>query len=162
MWGGARVKNNVGDYLSTRLTLDATTQEIARVAVSQTPAGPICQFKQMVGDDWVATDPSTMGGIVCRTQVALPASSEARSAEYSIAMFDARTGVPQNSSQMVVVPFAGNSHSDSQLKAFAIMTSGRAPSNKPLQPDWLRRRLSGITLGDYHAIRRSLMGAIER
>lgn len=104
--GGARVKNKAGEYLSTGLRLTQTPQEIARVAIMPTTTGPKCQFKQRRGDEWLAADPTTMGGRINRTKVPLPSAKRAEAAEYSIRMFDARSGVPSNSSQQVVVPFS--------------------------------------------------------
>lgn len=105
--GGARVKNNIGEYLGTGMTLSETTQEIARVVISQSPAGPICQFKQDVGSEWLVTGPCDLGGEIYRTEIALPVTSHTEIVEYSISMIDARTGIPPNSSERMSVQFSG-------------------------------------------------------
>jgi hypothetical protein len=104
--GGARVKNKPGEYLGLGVQLTQTPQEIARVAITPTTAGLKCQFKQLVAAQWLEGDPTTMGGRIKRTEIALPSSKGAVAAEYSISMFDARSGVPSNSSEQVVVPFS--------------------------------------------------------
>jgi hypothetical protein len=100
------VKSKAGQYLSSGLQLTQAPQEIARVSITPTTSGHKCQFKQLRGNEWLAADPTTMGGRINRTQVPLPSANRNMAAEYSIRMFDARSGVPSNSSQQVVVPFS--------------------------------------------------------
>ncbi len=104
--GGARVKNKAGEYLTTGVRLTQTPQEIARVTITPTSSGPKCQFKQLRGNEWLAADPTTMGGRINRTEIPLPSAKRGEAAEYSIKMFDARSGIPSNSSHQVVVPFS--------------------------------------------------------
>jgi len=105
--GGARLKEDVGQHLGDGVLLSHTTQEIARVVITPTSAGPQCTFKKIMGDEWVETSPSTMGGKITGTEVALPCSSHASGGEYSISMFDARSGLLSNTSDQVVAPFSG-------------------------------------------------------
>jgi len=104
--GGARLKDNVGAHLGPGLTLRGTTQEIGRVRISQTSLGLRCELGQVIEENWVAATPTTMGGTMVRRQVALPYDATQPSAEYSIRMFDARSGVPSDSTNQIVLPFS--------------------------------------------------------
>ena len=104
-WGGARVKDNVADHLGEGLLLSHTTQEIARLIVERTPKGPRCQFKQNLAGEWLESTPSMTGGRIARAQFPLPNPASPR-CEYSISMFDARVGVPANSTNCVAVAFS--------------------------------------------------------
>lgn len=104
--GGVRIKNNVGEYLSTSITLNATTQEIARVVIKRDRTGIISQLKQTFGDDWIATKPSTHIGKMKRQPIALPSSTTATSGEYSISLFDAGTELPPTTEVAAIVSFS--------------------------------------------------------
>lgn len=105
---GARLKDDVGKHVGGGITLQATTQEIARVTVTPTEGGLETRFSQQDGDEWLQTSASTHGGDIRRREVSLPRSSAGGGAEYSISMFDARTGVPSDSTDRVVMPFSGS------------------------------------------------------
>jgi len=104
--GGARVKNNAESYLGPGKTLSHTTEEIGRFRVSRTSAGLRCELLQSVDGNWIGTDPSTMGGKIRRRALKLPFEVGADSAEYSVSMHDARSGVPSNTSNQIVLPFS--------------------------------------------------------
>lgn len=105
--GGARLKNDVLEHVGPGIQLSATTQEIARVQVTPTEYGPVTVFSQHDGDQWLCTSPSTHDGPVRRREVPLPSASSNAPTSYSIAMYDARSGVPSNTSEQVVLPFSG-------------------------------------------------------
>lgn len=105
---GARLKNDVGEHVGGGIILQETTQEIAWVTVERSAGGLETRFTQREGDQWLQTSASTHGGDIRRREVALPCSSAAAGAEYSISMFDARTGVRSDSTERVVMPFSGS------------------------------------------------------
>jgi len=47
-----------------------------------------------------------MGGKIRRREIALPYDPRNQSAEYSISMYDARAGVPSDSTNQTVLPFS--------------------------------------------------------
>ena len=104
--GGARVKNDIGSYLGPGMSLSHTTEEIGRFRISRTSAGLRCELLQSVNGTWIGTEPSTMGGKVRRREVKLPLAIDATSAEYSLAMYDARSGVPSKTANQIVLPFS--------------------------------------------------------
>ena len=104
--GGARVKNDVGSYLGPGRALSHTTEEIARFRVSRTSAGLRCELLQSVDGTWIGTDPSTMGGRIRRREFKLPTEVGAASAEYSLSMYDSRSGVPSNTANQIILPFS--------------------------------------------------------
>lgn len=105
--GGARVKNNVGDYLSTGCTLSHTTQKLARAVVRRGPNGLTCQLRQCTGArNWLETGSASVGGPILRRQIELPGTMGSSVAEYGISLFDARSGTPSASSDRAVVPFS--------------------------------------------------------
>ncbi len=105
---GARLKNDVGTHVGEGIILQETTQEIARVTVTRTEGGLETHFSQQDGDEWLQTSASTHGGAIRRREVSLPCSNLGGGAEYSISMFDARTGVPADAVDCVVMPFSGS------------------------------------------------------
>lgn len=104
--GGARIKEGPDRYLSTGLAIRDSSQEIARIVISRTTEGPVSQFKQTQGDQWLMTGKSTMGGKITRPEVALPTLTDSSGAEYRISMFDSRVGIPPNTPQCVAIPFS--------------------------------------------------------
>jgi len=104
--GGARVKNEVGSYLGPGMTVSHTTEEIARFRVSRSSAGLRCELLQSVDGTWIGTEPSTMGGRIRRREMKLPTEVSADVADYSVSMYDARSGVPSNTANQVVLPFS--------------------------------------------------------
>jgi hypothetical protein len=104
--GGAVVKNDVDSYLGPALTLSHTTQEIARFRVSRTSNGPLCELSQSVAGNWISTEPSRMGGKIRRRAVELPVDMSRAINEYSVSMFDARSGMPSATSNQIVLPFS--------------------------------------------------------
>jgi len=106
--GGARLKNASNSHVGNGLSLSAAGQEIARVTVTPTDAGVVTMFSQLEGGTWLETSDSTHGGSIQRTEVPLPGAEADAPTQYSIEMFDARTGVPSNSSTQAVVAFSGS------------------------------------------------------
>lgn len=104
--GGARIKEWPDRYLSSGIAIRDSSQEIARIVISRTTKGSVCQFKQTQGDQWLMTGKSTMGGKITRPEVALPTPTDSNGAEYRISMFDSRMGIPPNTSQCVAIPFS--------------------------------------------------------
>ena len=103
---GARLKDGINTHLGPTVVLSHTTQEIARVRISQTPSGPRCELAQSIDGSWITTSPSTMGGPIKRRDVALPSGSTSGEAQYSISLYDARSGIPSHSSNQIALPFS--------------------------------------------------------
>lgn len=108
--GGARLKEGPGDHLGGGIMLGHTTQELARIRVQATPTGPETQLLQCTEEGWIATSRSTWSSKITRRPVMLPGSKGAIEADYSLALFDARTGTIAPSSETIVLPFSGGSH----------------------------------------------------
>ena len=104
--GGARLKDNVAKHIGPGIELSHSTQEIARFRAETDAPGPRCKLIQCIDDAWVGTAESTMGGDLTRRSVMLPESQDASGAEYSLAMFDASTSAPSDSTSSVVLPFS--------------------------------------------------------
>jgi len=88
---GGRLKEEKDLHCGPGITLSHTTQEIARLRVEKDVGGPQTQLSQCINDKWFVTSPSTWKKEVKRRSVLLPGSQGAVGAEYSIALFDAKS-----------------------------------------------------------------------
>ena len=105
--GGARIRESADEHLGPRIHLSSSsTQEIARLVVQPSEAGPICHLKQMVDGKWLETSATPSGGSITRRELELPLRDGAGGGEFTISMFDARGGAVPDESGIVLADFS--------------------------------------------------------
>jgi hypothetical protein len=106
-FAGARLKERKGQHLGDGLVVAHSTEEIARLQVDVREGGVASRLLQHLDSSWLVTSASTHDRPVRHRKVQLPGPVDISSAEYSIAMFDARSRPAEVPGERVVLTFAG-------------------------------------------------------